>query len=57
MDEVGSSLKGDVEECAQSKSPVQKEFTAVRVIESHVPNKTNLQPSSQFDSATKLELP
>lgn len=53
--EVGSSLRGVVEECAQSKFTVQ---TAVRVIEaSHAPNKTNFQLSSQFDPATKLKLP
>lgn len=57
VDEVGSSLKGVVEERAQSQSTVQIEFTAVRVIETHVPNKTNLQLSSQSDSVTKLESP
>lgn len=51
--EVGSSLKGVVEECAQSKSTVQPKFTTVGVIESHVTNKTTLQLSSEFNSATK----
>lgn len=56
--EVGSSLRGVVKECAQRKFTVQTAFTAVRVIEaSHVPDQTNLQLSSQFDTATKLKLP